>query len=491
MCQFIDKVLNYLGFKEAKNAIKIRWKRRVPAPTPPQPAPAPVDPASPIEYVINDPTTPTLVKSVPVPTPPAAPVYAVTGYKGGGFKRGTMEAQAANVHVTIANTLNYLNSQSEVKLGRWPATTRLNVIPRAGVDLNAFYDRRSLQFFYYSKGLDSPVYTCDSADIVAHETGHGILDIIRPEMFNVSFLEVAAFHEFFGDFVALMNILTHDEAIQHALNETGGDLRRSSVVTRLAEQFGGVIAKFDPEGRNPACLRSAVNDFKYADPSSLPADAPDNKLAAESHNFSRVFLGAIWDIFVVFYEDGKVSGMTPTDAVKHARDTLCRYMMKAVRNAPINAHFFTSVAKTLLWCDVTLANRKYHDRMQAAFEARKIECVSKLMMLSVQKCDNDECIVRGGQVKTLKLSDHLIRAQSDNPLYEVELEVPQEEAHFYDNEKNLYGSVTVSEEDSLLAAQDSITYLHDAKLVSDQPSTPFEIRDGKLVRSHFVCGCCR
>jgi len=57
---------------------------------------------------------------------------------------------------------------------------RLIVVPHAGYLANAFYDRRSksIQFYYF--GTKERVYTCLSHDIIAHETGHAILDGLRP-----------------------------------------------------------------------------------------------------------------------------------------------------------------------------------------------------------------------------------------------------------------------------------------------------------------------
>ena len=53
--------------------------------------------------------------------------------------------------------------------------------PAGGMGVNAYYSRkeRSLRFSYFHPNNDENaplVYTCRSFDIVAHETGHAILD---------------------------------------------------------------------------------------------------------------------------------------------------------------------------------------------------------------------------------------------------------------------------------------------------------------------------
>jgi hypothetical protein len=345
-----------------------------------------------------------------------------------------------------------------------------------------------LQFFFVNDPrVGGSLYTCDSTDVVAHELGHAILDSFRPETWSAASLEVASMHEAFGDFIAMMHVLSYDEIVNFIVNETQGDLRKNNVASQLAEEFGAAVYKLsDPkEGRSPNALRSAINDFKYVNPGTLPVDAPYSQLAAECHSFGRIFLGALYDILVMIYEDVKQSGKTPVDSLKEARNTLLRYMLKSIQNAPLNVKFFNSVSKTLLWADVTLNNRKYHDKIQQILANRNL-LTTQLMILSAPKCENNDLIIKTQGCMNIKLEDKVMRAQSDdNPLYGVEVEIPVERVYLYDQNYNLYDSVAVSDEESLSAAIDMIKYLHATNSVSDNPKTPFEIKDGKLVRTYF------
>lgn len=485
--KFFDSIMNFLGFEKVMGASKITWKRR-PGLNKPQPRPRPAPkPANdkPIEYLLNDPTTPDLVVSVAPPIPPAKPAFAVAKYQGGGFPRGSVEAQAANCFVTATKLIEFVNKYTDVPLQSWAGTQMLTINPRAGVNLNAYYDRRNLKFFYFSHERTGTMFTCDSADIVAHELGHAILDSYRPELWSAASLEVAAFHEAFGDFLGMMYSLSHPELVNHVLAQTSGDLTKHSVLSNVAEQMGQTLFKL-VGNRNPNCLRCAINDFKYVNPSTLPEKAADDMLAAECHSFARIFVGALYEILVMIYNEAKAAGMAPTDAIAHARDTLMVYMMKAIRHVPANVYFFDGMARTLLWADVTINNRKYHDKMQEIFFARNLQ-TPQIRMLSAPACDNEDGVVHIQSTLSLKLGDHLLRAQSDdNPLYDVEVEIPHNQAHLYDNEKNLVDSITVSEEDSLSGAQDMIIHLHKTGSVSDDPMTPFEVNAGKLVRTHFI-----
>jgi len=80
--------------------------------------------------------------------------------------------------------------------------------PRAGKMSNAFYQRdsHSLQFFY-NQARTAPgrtIYTCLSRDIVAHETGHAIIDGIVPDLADNSSPQSLALHEGLADLTALL-----------------------------------------------------------------------------------------------------------------------------------------------------------------------------------------------------------------------------------------------------------------------------------------------
>src|SRR5574341_1466453 len=78
------------------------------------------------------------------------------------------------------------------------------------------------------------------------------------------------------------------------LAENAGDLTKSNVVSRLAEQLarGLFDSGYAQAVDSPDALRDAVNKFRYRSPDTLPGRAPASRLSSESHSFSRVFTGA-------------------------------------------------------------------------------------------------------------------------------------------------------------------------------------------------------
>ena len=159
---------------------------------------------------------------------------------------------------------------------------RLIVVPHAGYGENAFYDRssKSLQFYYFGD-MDRPGYTCLSHDIIAHETGHAVLDGIRPLYNHASSVQTPAFHEFIGDLTAILLALANRDLRHYLAKATIGDPSATAVLAELARQFGEVV-----EGR--PYLRSATNELTMQQIAQ----------SFSPHTVSQVLTGAMFDILL-------------------------------------------------------------------------------------------------------------------------------------------------------------------------------------------------
>src|SRR3989475_6593439 len=151
----------------------------------------------------------------------------------------------------------------------WEVGTILPVDLDFGVDLNAFYDREGLKFFH-GTAAGRTVFSGESPDVVCHELGHALLDSFKPQLFDAASIEVAAFHESFGDMSALLSALQLPSVREGVLAETGGVLRRASRLSRLAEQLGWAIRQSVPSAVGPHWLPNAGTTFFYPDPATLP-----------------------------------------------------------------------------------------------------------------------------------------------------------------------------------------------------------------------------
>lgn len=350
-------------------------------------------------YLINDPSTPNL-SAVMKPPVEGLLKFSVEGMSM--TPENSHERRALNCHMIIGNCLNKLQEKAKSPVKTWAASSTLNVHPIAGKEMNAYYDRRSLRFFYYPcRGRN--IYFSDSSDIITHELGHAFLDAMRPDFWSVQSLEIWAFHEAFSDIVAMFNLMTHDAAVISVLDETGGDLRKSNVVSRLAEEVGSMIRSVTGD---PALLPDALRDpakerFIYVDPSTLPEDAPNNLLASECHSFGRVFSAAWYEIFVRFFTMYCESSDS-LSAFKSARDSAFSILMHAVPASARTDGYFRSIAR----CMVLLARGKgerYEDIVSSVFSEWNILHPTAVMM-------QDSSGLRSRLISRLKSGDSVLKS---------------------------------------------------------------------------------
>ena len=258
---------------------------------------------------------------------------------------------------------------------RWQTGPTLPVLLDAGVDLNAFYTRGGFGdppglSFFHDTVAGKTVYSGESPDITTHELGHALLDAIRPELWDVMSVEVASFHEAFGDISAVLSALQVASVRESVLSETNNKVFRSSRASRLAEQLGWAVRQLYPGSAETDCLRNAVNSFFYRDPEALPPNAPSQLLSSEPHSFSRVFTGAFVEMLAgIFTAQGDDAGERELLlAAEHA----ARIVVDAVLSAPIKADYYARVAEHCLAADERLFEGRYRDVIRGAFVRRGI-----------------------------------------------------------------------------------------------------------------------
>lgn len=225
---------------------------------------------------------------------------------------------------------------------KWFTGASLPVTLDAGVDLNAYYDRAGLSFFHQEvSGL--VVFSGESPDVLCHELGHAVLDAIRPELWDTSTAETAAFHESFGDISAILSNLQLESVRRTVLQETMGHLYHSSRLSRLAEQLGWALRQLAPDATDKDCLRNAVNAFFYRDPTTLPPMAPASSLSSEPHSFSRVFTAAFFEGLA-----GMVNANATEAQLQQASVDAATLLIAAVRTSPIVADYYSQIAAHLI-----------------------------------------------------------------------------------------------------------------------------------------------
>lgn len=414
-------------------------------------------------YIVNDPNVP-IKKNTGVPgIPNPHAKFWVQGYVGvGNFPLQSAEFHGAQVYITVAHVLSFVQRVSQQPIVKWSSTDNLAIYPHAGSMLNAFYDRVSIKFFYKRNPHNNQVvYTCESNDVVSHELGHAILDSIRPDLWSTPFLEVPAFHEAFSDSIAIMSALDHEEIPDIVLRETSGNLRSINCVSKIAEQMGQIIYELT-NGNNRQSrdfLRCAFNDFKYTKPDLLPDKAGDASLSRQSHSFGRVFTGGFYDLIVTLYEKLVNEGVDKVIALKEANFTAGKLLLQSARTASLMPNFFESVVNTMIDMNI------HQDCVTSAFTNRGIINTVKNMFLEEGNTINTQ------MVKTT--ANNLGVKGTDNPLYGVKVDVPE---HLD----------ILESEDICDSVKSCLDHWHVTKQFGEDEE--FTVKDNELIRNYFSFG---
>lgn len=275
--------------------------------------------------------------------------------------------------VSAQRTLDLFEGYAERPLP-WSFEGQLGVIPHAGEGKNAYYARwnESVSFYEFaSRALGKTVYVAQSADVVSHETGHAILDGMKPEWGKTFDKETKGMHEAFGDCAAMLMACSRPENRAQALKESA-DLRTDNVIASIAEEFGTAVRldNRDPNDDRPY-LRNSLNAFTYVPPDQLPADAPREELSAEAHSFCQVFTRAFYDSLVGVFEDYRKEGLEPDQALEKAADSLGSIFARGVTMSAPNRARYADVALGMLRAD-QLQGGEHQPTLRRAFLQSKI-----------------------------------------------------------------------------------------------------------------------
>ena len=244
-----------------------------------------------------------------------------------------------------------------------PSKLRLDLVPNEGVELNAYYNRNSVSFFSFPLGDGRIVFSGASADVVAHEVGHAILDALRPDLWGVDMFEVSAFHEGFGDCIAIMNALA-DQDIRMALLAASPQLDTPNFVEGTAEELSLAIGTAISPNHNAAQPRRAINAFKWVLPQSLPDDGKPSVLIEEIHSFGQLTSGCYYQLIREIFQ----AGPGGEAGLLHACQDATRLLARAAAEAPIRPRFLETVGRTMILADRNLFGGTNEAHIRAAFE---------------------------------------------------------------------------------------------------------------------------
>jgi hypothetical protein len=200
--------------------------------------------------------------------------------------------------------------------------------------MNAFYSRSQncLKFGdFVPSGQADRVYTCRSFDIVSHETGHAVLDGLKPQWLQADNPpQTGGLHEAFGDLTAIFLALSQLDQCEAVIAQTKAHLHDKTFLADIAEQFGLALG-------SSTGLRNADNDLTLAD------------AGTEVHAISQVFTGAVYDILADLFAFERNPALEDDAAVLHRVGAYLRgLVLRALIAAPDVAATFADVVNQML-----------------------------------------------------------------------------------------------------------------------------------------------
>ena len=206
--------------------------------------------------------------------------------------------------------------------------------------------------------------------------------------------EVNAFHEAFGDCVALMTALNDDVSRAAVLPV----LKQENFLESTAENLAQGIRNYKAS-HNAAAPRHALNSLQWQLPATLPAfgsaaDGP-GKLINEAHSFGQIFSGCFYDTIVnIFQADGGATDARLLTATK----TAGRLLARAVATAPLRGRFFREIGRAMVKAaeqEGSVANR---DAIRTAFNGHGVALGTSVMLAPVASIAGAPPVFRGAAV---------------------------------------------------------------------------------------------
>jgi hypothetical protein len=280
------------------------------------------------------------------------------------------------------------------KVARWARSSpirKLAILPDEGTDLNAYYNGDSLNFFHYTTGTKT-TWSGASTDVVAHESGHALLDQSRPDLWDSAYPETNAFHEAFGDCMALLTAFA-DPATLAAVR---AKLRRKNFLEATAEDLSDGVRRALGASHPAAQPRHARNTFQWALPTTLPTSGPPPVLSSEVHSFARIFTGCFYDTILNILRDRIGAAQTPSAAqLAGAVQTAGKLLVRAAAEATETTRFFQAVGQAMALADTATNGGANHLAIRDAFQQHNIALGSSGVLAPVAALSGKVSTARG------------------------------------------------------------------------------------------------
>lgn len=201
--------------------------------------------------------------------------------------------QVLTMYERAFNRLDILRAEDKNSKGlfafkkKWKKPLDLYVRAKEGT-LSAQYTSGVQTIFF---GYKDDVFTCRSFDVIAHETGHAVLDAIRSGYKTKRNLDTLAIEEAFCDLTAVFTLLSQMDMCESIIALSKGDLRSPTedlFISCIAEEYG-------MEKYKRFALRDISQKYIYS-------EMRDGR-ECNQHDLSLVFSSAVYSFLTEVFED--------------------------------------------------------------------------------------------------------------------------------------------------------------------------------------------
>jgi len=192
------------------------------------------------------------------------------------------------------------------------------------------------------RSSSNKIFQCRSADLVAHETAHAIIDSLKPK-WSGSNIETWGLIESFCDLTSFFLKLSQKDLVEFVIKKTNNNLKQQNMLA----QFG----YGDSSG-----LRSAINELTY--------DAALNDV----YQYSKIFTGAIYNTTVNYYISTENNSKTKSIHLHEIGNHIMKLTTKAMLSSPKADVKLIDLAQIIL----NIAPTNLYPVVQFEFRSKKL-----------------------------------------------------------------------------------------------------------------------
>jgi len=179
-------------------------------------------------------------------------------------------------------------------------------IRRNGIDARFLKEYRLIELDHYGHP-NNHIYNCRTVDLIAHETGHAIIDSFKPD-WEQGEVKTKGLAEAFCDLTAMFWILSQRDLCEEVIRETNGDLAKNSILSLFGVGHG-----------------YRENTYKEIRDANKSNSVKENQ---NPYDYSENLVNALYKALIDLFVDVQKKHPTLEDALYHSGQSWMKMIMR-------------------------------------------------------------------------------------------------------------------------------------------------------------------